>query len=277
MRNVIKTLVSLVNSIVYSCGVVLLLLLFTYKNITVERSEIIGIVFMFSPFWILPVVSKYLNDEFGFLPTTLRKIVDFFRLKKKETVNDNGNTNTKECSSDLEQVCNERRTFAVHEAGHAVMAYLLDLPEYHVTISDDYAFTTTENKDLTPEGTKKEILVNYSAAVAEELLLGKFCCGSMGSNNADFETATRLIKAYIVMTNPNVSKTLLDVELAEEMIELSKMFYHESKDILSENQFMLSILSDELMKKSSMSKKEIVKILSTVGQKKEIARQSTLM
>lgn len=159
---------------------------------------------------------------------------------------------------------------SVHEAGHAVMAYLQDTKDFEVFMSYDSAKTVVTYKSQKAEDVKKMILVKYSGAIAEELLLGELSAGSIGilNSNADFPSATELIRAYIVMTEPTVSKTLLNEELADLIISASNSFYKEATEILSKNKEMLVVISDELKSKDSLKKDEIIQLLTNISKEK---------
>lgn len=120
---------------------------------------------------------------------------------------------------------------------------------------------TTSFKKGNIDDVKTRILITYASAIAEEILLGEFHTGCMGSDDADFETASRLIKWYIVMSNDSVSKTLLDEELAPQMIELSKQFYQETKELLTDNVVLLQKVADELMEKDFLSRDDVDKFV----------------
>lgn len=69
----------------------------------------------------------------------------------------------------------------VHEAGHAVMAYLKKLQFYSVYVAHTSAKIVYVYKNLDLEDVKNRILISYAGAVAEELVLGKFHYGCIGS------------------------------------------------------------------------------------------------
>lgn len=146
---------------------------------------------------------------------------------------------------------------AVHEAGHALMTYLKHVESFEVSISYVHPKTVSVYKQPAADDVKNLVLIYYSGAVAEELVLGKMYGGAMGRSEADFPMATEMIKTYIVMTNPNVSKSMLDIELASQLIEYSKEFYQITKDILSEHKETLDLLAQELMRKNVLTKEEI--------------------
>ena len=160
-----------------------------------------------------------------------------------------------------ELAAHKNKTTAIHEAGHAVMAYLQKAEDFRVYFSCVTAKVITVFGD-TAEDVRKWILVKYSGAVAEEIMLGRFHQGSMGDPKSDFSTATELIKEYIVMTNPDVSKSLLDEELSTQIIFLSREFYQEAKELLSQNKTMIEIISSKLMETNQLSKEEIIQLLS---------------
>lgn len=154
-------------------------------------------------------------------------------------------------------ISDNRKVCTVHEAGHALMAYLQNVSNFRVTLSK--TITTYNTQDA--EDVKTMILIDYAGAAAEEILLESFSLGSMNSTDSDFVRATEHIKAYIIMTDSSVSKTMLNEELSQKVISLSKEMYSMSKDLLSENKEMLEVLSNELMKKEEMSKEEIIDLL----------------
>ena len=82
--------------------------------------------------------------------------------------------------------------------------------------------------------------------------------------DSDFPQATEWIKAYIVMTDSSISKTLLDRELEEKTILLSKKFWNESKKILSENRTMVETISENLQRKGTLTSEEVKEILDGI-------------
>lgn len=117
-----------------------------------------------------------------------------------------------------------RKVSSVHEAGHAVMAYLMEIESFQVILSDIQPRVVMVQKLQDANAVKKGILIKYAGAIAEEILLDKMHIGSFIGEDSDFPQATEWIKAYIVMTDSSISKTLLDRELEEKTILLSKNF-----------------------------------------------------
>lgn len=158
----------------------------------------------------------------------------------------------------------QKKLNAVHEAGHAVMAYLQDMKDYEVQMLGTSPCTITTCESYTADDVKKRILVKYSGAIAEEMVLGEISSGSMGSPESDFPSATELIKGYIVMTDPTVSKTLLNEELSASIIDVSKNLYQEAEEILSKNKEMLVVIADKLESRNTLNKNEIIQLLNDI-------------
>ena len=62
----------------------------------------------------------------------------------------------------------------------------------------------------------------------------------------------------------SISKTLLDRELEEKTILLSKKFWNESKKILSENRTMVETISENLQRKGTLTSEEVKEILDGI-------------
>lgn len=167
-----------------------------------------------------------------------------------------------------------RKVFATHEAGHALMAYLQNVSNFSVKLTK--TITEHSSGSAEAENVRTMILIDYSGAAAEEILLGSFSLCSMGSADSDFVRATEHIKNYIIMTDSSVSKTMLNEELSQQVINLSKEMYSMAKDLLSENKEMLKALSNELMEKEEMSKEEIIALLSKKVKCKDCSKSAEL-
>ncbi|MFR4915095.1 MAG: ATP-dependent Zn protease [Coprococcus phoceensis] len=157
-----------------------------------------------------------------------------------------------------------RKVSSVHEAGHAVMAYLMKIESFQVILSDIQPRVVMVQKLQDANAVKKGILIKYAGAIAEEILLDKMHIGSFIGEDSDFPQATEWIKAYIVMTDSSISKTLLDRELEEKTILLSKKFWSESKKILSENRTMVEAISENLQREGTLTSEEVKDILDRI-------------
>lgn len=83
----------------------------------------------------------------------------------------------------------------------------------------------------------------------------------MYGSDSDFESAAKLIKGYIVMTDSSISCSLLDSELNDKIIEYSKQFYAESYEIIKENKEKVKELSQALLSNPLLDKDEVDKIV----------------
>lgn len=250
--NLYAIVYDLINCFIFSCGLMLLLCFFFYETITPTKEAItqsVGIIFLLSIF-ILVIREILTGGSHWCCNITENKVV--IKDETTEEVFDYKHKDIAEYN---------RKISAIHESGHAVMAYLKNLKSFEVRMSHVSPCVITVFKNADAEDLHNIILIKYSGAIAEELLLGKFHLGCMESENSDFRNVTELIKSYIVMTDHSVSKTLLNEELSLKAIELSKQFYQEGKNILSNNKQLIEILSEELMGKDFMSKENIVELL----------------
>ena len=71
-----------------------------------------------------------------------------------------------------------RKVSSVHEAGHAVMAYLMEIESFQVILSDIQPRVVMVQKLQDANAVKKGILIKYAGAIAEEILLDKMHIGS---------------------------------------------------------------------------------------------------
>ncbi|MGL4607466.1 MAG: hypothetical protein ACRCU3_08390 [Eubacteriaceae bacterium] len=152
---------------------------------------------------------------------------------------------------------------AIHESGHALMSSLKNIESFDVNISYTSSCVVSITKNMNAEAVKNQILILYAGAIAEELILGEFHFGCIGYANGDgdFLRATDLIKTYIIMEDHSKSKALLESELSDEIIRLSKEFYCEGKEILTEHLDQLNLIIRELKKKKHLSKNAIQELI----------------
>lgn len=158
----------------------------------------------------------------------------------------------------------------IHEAGHAFLAYLF---------CDEYLVEAYTSKNTSPCVTySKEvrtkldvinlILICYAGAAAEEVILGKFSAGSIISNkynDSDFVKCVDYLKTYILLEENSSSfpyelrhsKTMLDRDFNDLVVEKSKTFYDKTIEIVKQNKKVIIELADLIKKKKRLSKDEI--------------------
>lgn len=158
-------------------------------------------------------------------------------------------------------------TIYVHEAGHAVMAYLQDAYKYGLSLFDfDVIEEAKLVKELDVNGVKKRILIRYAGAVAEEILMGKLSLLALEGDHSDFKQAAGLIKALIVMTDPTASRTLIDHLYVDRVDQMSKDLYSQCKAILSKNQDMIKDLMEAAKRgNDSVSTNEVRRLFHKKG------------
>lgn len=261
--------VDLIQCFVAACGITLLINFFglttEFLNVTEELSR-------------NAIINEVRAIFFPLITIIILKNVYFWGIDRflEEKLSDGDNmtpTGIGAIASEMEEVpCEADDKIAdyninisvIHEAGHAVMAYLKKLEHYSVYVAHTSAKITYVYKNFDLEDVKDQILITYAGAVAEELVLGEFhygCIGSISDQESDFSQATELIKAYIVMNDCTKSKSLLDSELSDEIIKLSNEFYQEAKEILSSNKDALDTIIEALNKQRQLTQEEVEKLL----------------
>lgn len=261
--------VDLIQCFVAACGITLLINFFglttEFLNVTEELSR-------------NAIINEVRAIFFPLITIIILKNVYFWGIDRflEEKLSDGDNmtpTGIGAIASEMDEVpCEADDKIAdyninisvIHEAGHAVMAYLKKLEHYSVYVAHTSAKITYVYKNFDLEDVKDQILITYAGAVAEELVLGEFhygCIGSISDQESDFSQATELIKAYIVMNDCTKSKSLIDLELSDEIIKLSNEFYQEAREILSSNKDALGTIIEALNKQRQLTQEEVEKLL----------------
>lgn len=170
-----------------------------------------------------------------------------------------------------QRISENRRIKRSRESGFSLTRYLLWCV-YVVTASLCKPNVATGYDTFgNVEDVKSMILVKYAGAIAEELIFGHYHMGSFLGDNSDFKSATELIKGYITMINSEMSKTLLDKELESQLIDISKAFYQESKELLSSNIKLVEHLSSVLTDREELTTEEVFAIINDFKDKEENA------
>lgn len=154
-----------------------------------------------------------------------------------------------------------RRKSAVHEAGHALVCWVKQFGDFRV-------YMTGQNPrvhavfNLFSDSIENYVVELYAGAAAEEILLGNINGVPYGGEELDFTKATNAIRAYIANMHPELSKAQLEAEATAEIIRLSKKWYQEAKDLLSEHLDELKLISNELLTQDILSKDDIEILLA---------------
>ena len=192
----------------------------------------------------------------------------------------------------------EKRIIAYHESGHAILSYVLPHtdPIHKMSIISrgralGYVITLPEEDRFLKS--KRELIDNITqllgGRVSEEMNFDDITSGAQN----DLERATKITRKMI--TEYGMSKKLgpitfkgeeeevfLGKEIAsrphysneiasaidEEVHNIITDCYKNAKKILTENKETLAVLANELMKKETLSRDEILKVLSKVESRK---------
>lgn len=248
---ILNFLKEIIKLFINSCGLALIIIFFSYEGIE-GKYTIQDIQKLVWNIFCLSGIVLY-----GF------RLIKFQTSENKEVklkVNDAMSYLSENSEYDVYREYNQKVS-AVHEAGHAIMAYIQGVEKFKVEMLEGNPRLIWLDKLQDADGIKRKILIDYSGAISEELTFGFFHEGSLNGEKSDFYLAREHIKSYIVMTDHNVSKALLDQELAEKIILLSKEFWQEVKAILVKNKKLIEILSAKLLEKKNLSDKEVKDLL----------------
>lgn len=164
---------------------------------------------------------------------------------------------------------------AYHEAGHAVMNYLADLPIARASIvgstSGVGGAVFQADKDTSQFSTKDEyewqIRVCYAGRASESVKFGKITDGA----GSDITQATKLIYAYVCKFGMCDDYGLLDVDVLksvsafavpnEIMQTLSRKMMEETISFIEANYSLVEAIAAELLDKETLSGEEIMKII----------------
>lgn len=166
----------------------------------------------------------------------------------------------------------DKKIVAYHEAGHAVMSYLLGEPiaraSIQSTVSGIGGAVFNEDKESmlqTKTDYENKVLICYAGRVSEEL---KFNSITTGASN-DITQATAIMMQYVERLGFDSDFGLLDVsvlskehlinsrEITDRLSKMSKELYNECKSKLSENYNLVEKLAQKLLETETLSGSEI--------------------
>ena len=171
----------------------------------------------------------------------------------------------------------DKKIVAYHEAGHAVMSYLLHEPitraSIQSTVSGVGGVVFNADKDSVFETNKdyrNQILICYAGRVSEEIKFKDIV--TTGASN-DITQATAIMIQYIEKVGFDKDFGLLDIsvlskehlmdskDITNRLSNMSKQFYNECKDLLSKNYKLVEALAEQLLEVETLSGEEIHNIL----------------
>lgn len=170
----------------------------------------------------------------------------------------------------------DRERVAYHEAGHAVMSYLLGVKIARASIVGTTSgvggavfHQESDSQFKTDEDFVKDIKICYGGRASEEI---KFNSKSNGASS-DITKATRMLNDYIKRYGFDNEFGLLDIDLLmdntlieadkilDKMSYLSNLFYKEAKELLESNYNLVELLAKKLLEVESLTADNIYEIL----------------
>ena len=181
--------------------------------------------------------------------------------------------------SKSEKINRDIKIAAYHEAGHAVMTYLANLPIARASIIGSTSGVggvvfQADKKDASQFTTKSEyewqIKIAYAGRAAEEIIFKDVSDGA----SSDITQATNLIYMYICRVGMDANFGMLDMELLknidplimpiDSMKEMSAKLMKETVEILSQNINKIKKVAEQLLEKETLSGEDIEEIIKQV-------------
>lgn len=172
---------------------------------------------------------------------------------------------------------NDRRIVAYHEAGHAVMTYLCDLPIARASIIGTTSGVggavfqgDSETAFMTRDAMLSQVKICYAGRASEEI---KFGTPTTGASN-DITKATGLLQDFVERYGFDEDTGLIDIHTLKEhsvipqdmtldkIKKISKDVFEETKSMLNDRYGLVEALAAELLDKETMTGAEVTELLS---------------
>ena len=179
--------------------------------------------------------------------------------------------------SKKEQYIEDKKIIAYHEAGHAVMNYLLKEPiaraSIQSTISGVGGVVINEDKDsvfMTNKDFENRVLVCYAGRASEEVKFDKIVTTGASS---DITQATNLMLHYIEHYGFDPDFGMLDMDvlsqahlvnseqITSKLSEMSKKLYSKCLEMIKTNYNLVEIIANKLLEVETLSGDEIYNLL----------------
>lgn len=171
---------------------------------------------------------------------------------------------------------NDRVVVAYHEAGHAVVSYLLGIKLARASIIGTTSGVggavfqqESDSQFKTNEDFINDIKVCYGGRASEEIKFKTITTGA----SSDITKATELLNGYIQRYGFDNDFGLLDMDVLKDnmlieadtmlskMSELSRKFYKDTVNLLSENYGLVEVLAKKLLEVETLSADNIYELL----------------
>lgn len=222
----------------------------------------INILFLANIFFIYLVICKFIYAFALLMNADSSKSSDSSQSLQKDSELETA----KQYHPEIETNPDIRERICIHEAGHAIMFYVLGINKIHVLIDVTQPHTTASISDssvMTIEVLRKEVMVCYASIIAQRLL-DKESSGFYGENSsgADMKVANSCLHSILLIENHELSLTGEDKQTKHEMNRLSKELYEQTEEILIEHIEELKELSRVLMRNGYADERDIKKIFN---------------
>lgn len=181
--------------------------------------------------------------------------------------------------SKKEEYLEDKKIVAYHEAGHAVMNYLLGEPiaraSIQSTVSGVGGVVFSEDKDsvfMTNKDFENRILICYAGRASEEIKYDHVV--TTGASN-DITQATKAMTQYIEHYGFDKEFGMLDVsvlsaehlvdsgEITKKLSKMSRDLYIKCLDMLKENYRLVEAIAEALLEEETLSGEQITSIIKT--------------
>lgn len=230
---------------------------------SIDKGEDINILFLANTFFIYLVICKSIYVLALLIKSDGSKSSESSELSDP-LQKDSELETAKQYHQEIETNPDIRERICIHEAGHAIMFYVLGVNKIKVAIDCAQPHTKASISDspvMTIEVLRKEVMVYYASIIAQRLL-DKESSGFYGDNNsgADMKGANSCLHSILLIDNHELSLTGEDNQTKHEMSRLSKELYKQTEEILIEHIEELKELSRVLMRNGYADGHDIKKI-----------------
>lgn len=181
--------------------------------------------------------------------------------------------------SKKEEYLEDKKIVAYHEAGHAVMNYLLGEPiaraSIQSTVSGVGGVVFSEDKDsvfMTNKDFENRILICYAGRASEEIKYNHVV--TTGASN-DITQATKVMTQYIEHYGFDKEFGMLDIgvlstehlidsgEITKKLSKMSRDLYAKCLNLLKENYRLVEAIAEALLEEETLSGEQITSIIKT--------------
>lgn len=176
----------------------------------------------------------------------------------------------------------DKKIVAYHEAGHAVMNYLLNLPISRASIISNTSgvggvvFGADQDSCfITKDQFEDKVRVAYAGRVSEAIKFNKITTGA--SN--DITQATQIIKSYVERYGFDDEFGLIDMSVIhqdslikddntlERVQKIAKTLYNSTEELLKKSYNLVEVLAESLLENETLSGTEITELLKANEEK----------